>query len=803
MFKNYLNTVLRGIWKHKILSGINIFGLATGITCCLLILLYVQFEYSFDRYHENQDRIHRITLNAVLAGNELNIAATPYPMAAVLENEFPEVEHAVRIQRFFQDALVSVDDLSYQEGEMFLADPSFFDIFTFPLLAGNAETALLEPNTIVVTESMANKYFPGSEALGKTLTVNNETDYLITGVIADIPANSHFHPDFIISFTSDPNHDSPIWLNNNMRTYVLVRPGTSEANFLEKLQELIPKYIAPQIEQVLGGTLEEFLATGGRYNYGLQALTDIHLFSDLDGEIEPGGSATYVYTFQAIAVFILLLACINFMNLSTARSSNRAKEIGVRKVLGAYQGQLVGQFLIESILISLLALLIALPLVALLLPPFSAVMDREMSASVLFSPSSLSYLVAGAIFVGTLSGSYPAFFLSKFHPQEVLKGKLSSGGKNSWLRGSLVVFQFVISITLVASTLIVYTQLDYLRSKPLGFEKEQLLIIHRAGGLGEQLESFKTQIAQQANIESVTSAADVPGDLSGQNVYLIEGRPAADSHILSTIGVNYDFIETMGMEIVSGRGFSREFPSDGSALLINETAAREMALEQPTETTLIAPNPEGNVSGPVIGVVKDFHWESLHQEIRPMVIRVSSFPGYILVRIQADNVPQTIATLEDTWSTMTGGEPFEYTFADEDFDNFHQQDQRLGEIFIGFSALAILIACLGLYGLASFTTEQRTKEIGVRKTLGATVSNIVLLMSRESIVLVFAALVIAVPIAYLTMNTWLQMFSYRASISSVSFIASGILALIIAFLTVSSQSVRTALKNPTLTLRDE
>lgn len=803
MFKNYFNTALRGIWKHKTLSSINIFGLAIGITCCLLILLYVQFEYSYDRYHENQERIHRISLSAVLAGNELNVAATPYPMAAALENEFPEVEHAVRIQRFFQDTLVSIDNLSYQEKEIFLADPSFFDIFTYPLIAGNSETALLEPNSVVVTESMANKYFPGSEALGKTLTFNNESDYLVTGVIADIPANSHFHPDFLVSMSSDPNHDSPIWINNNIRTYILVRPGTNEEALLEKLQELIPKYIAPQIEQVLGGTLDEFLATGGRYNYGLQALTDIHLFSDLDGEIEPAGSATYVYTFQAIAVFILLLACINFMNLSTARSANRAKEIGVRKVLGAYQGQLVRQFLIESILISLIALIIALPLVALLLPSFGAVMDREMNTDVLFSVSSLFWLVAGAFVVGIISGSYPAFFLSKFHPQEVLKGKLSGGAKNSWLRGSLVVFQFVISIALVASTLIVYTQLDYLRSKPLGFEKEQLLVIHRANGLGDQLESFKTQIAQQANIESVTSTVDIPGTLSGQNVYLIEGRPAADSHILSTIGVDYDFIETMGMEIVAGRAFSEQFPSDGSAVIVNETAVREMGLEQPTETTLIAPNPEGNQSGPVIGVVKDFHWESLHQEIRPMVIMIRSSSRYIVVRIQASNIQQTVASLEDTWRTMTGGQPFEYSFADEDFDNFHQQDQRLGEIFMGFSALAILIACLGLYGLASFTTEQRSKEIGIRKTLGATVSNIVMLMSRESIMLVFVALIIAVPITYVTMNTWLQMFSYRVNISPTSFLVSGILALIVAFLTVSSQSVKTALKNPTLTLRDE
>ena len=795
--------VFRGIWKHKAYSAINIIGLAIGIVCTLLILLYVQYEFSYDRYHEKFDRIYRVSLHGVLAGNEINAVTSPYPMAAALTREFPEVEAAVRFRQFFSDMLVSVDGLHYQEKRIFHADSSLFYIFSFNFLAGDSATALNDPNTVVINESMARKYFANTEALGNTITFNNSRDYLITGIIEDLPDNSHFHPDFLVSFTSDSDHDSPVWISNNIATYLLLRPGISAEEFAPKLEELVSKYVAPQIEQAVGISFDEFFNNGGVYAYNLQALSEIHLNSDMEGEIEINGNANYVYTFLAIAFFIMLLACINFMNLSTARSANRAKEIGVRKVVGAQRSQLLIQFLLESILISVLALFIALPLVSLLLPTFNALTEKDMSLSLFFSLQSLLLLVLFTLAVGVLSGSYPALYLSRLQPQEVLKGKYSAGAKRTWLRGSLVVFQFAISIALVSATFIVYSQLSYMRTKALGFDKDQLIVIHRAGALGDRLENFKDQTTQQPNVLNVGSSVHVPGMQVDQNVYILEGKSAAESRMIWASAVGYNFIETMEFEIVAGRSFSREFGADESAYIINETAAREFEIQNPIDHRLVEPGPDGTRTGQIIGVVRDFHFESLHQEIRPMLFRYSDFARYVVVRVRPEGIRQAIADLESRWREMTSGEPFEYSLLNEDFDNLHQGDRKMGEIFTGFSVLAIFIACLGLYGLASFTTEQRNKEIGIRKTLGATVANIVLLISREFILLVLIALVIAVPMAYFAMNLWLQLFSYRIDISPMPFITSGVLALLIAFLTVSVQSISAALTNPVLALREE
>ena len=806
MFKNYLNMVFRSIWKYKVFSAINILGLAVGLACSLLILMYVQYELSYDRYHEKEDRIYRTTLQGTIAGNVLSAPIGPYPMAAALRNEFPEVETAARFRQFFQEALVSIGDINYQEAEVFHVDPQFFDIFSLEFLAGDKTTALTDPNTVVITETIAAKYFPVGGlggAIGQTLRFDDEENYRVTGVIEDVPINSHFHPEFLVSFTSDEDHDSPVWISNNIYTYVLLTPGSSESVMEEKLQELVPKYVAPQIQQGLGVTYEEFYASGGRYEYGLQALADIHLFNGFDGELQPPGNAAYVYTFQAIAIFILILACINFMNLSTARSANRAREIGVRKVLGAYQGQLIGQFLTESIIISLLALALAIPLISILLPSFNALTERNMSLGTLLNPVSLLLLLAFATLVGTLSGSYPALFLSRFHPQEVLKGKFSRGSKQGWLRSGLVVFQFVISISLVAATLIVFNQLELLRNMPLGFAKEQIVVIKRVSALGDQQQSFKEQVLQQPNVINASATIHVPGDQEDQNAYMIEGRPASETHIISRFNVGYDFIETLDIELLEGRTFSEEFTGSHPGYIVNEAALRELNITNPLETRILEPNDDGPTAAPIIGVVKDFHYRSLHEEIRPLLMEVQEFSRYLIVRVQAGNIQQTLRELEDTWRVMTNGQPFEYSFLEEDYNELHQGDQKMGEIFAGFSALAVLIACLGLYGLASFTTEQRTKEIGIRKTLGASVSAIVLLLSKEFMVLVLIAILVSIPIAYFTMNEWLQLFAYRIDIGSGVFAISGIMALLVAFITVSYQSTRAALTNPVLTLRDE
>ncbi len=804
MFKNYINTVLRGIWKYKVYSAINILGLAIGLTASLLILMYVRYELSFDRHHVNHERIHRISLHGSLAGSEVNANVTPYPMAATAKNEFTQVEDAVRVRRFFNETLVSKGDVRYQESEVFHADPSFFNIFTHNLLAGDAASALAEPNSIVIADSIARKYFGSEDALGQILRFNENRDYQVTGVMEDVPANSHFYPEILVSFTSDGDHDSQLWVSNNIHTYLLLQEQTSPAELEENLQSLVPKYVAPQIEQGIGSSFEEFVASGGYWAYGLMPLADIHLYSQLEGELEAPGSAAYVYTFQAVAVFILLLACINFMNLSTARSANRAREIGVRKVMGAYRSQLVLQFLTESLLISFLALLIALPLVAALLPVLNAVTDRQMEIATLLTLPSLAGLLAFTVIVGAISGSYPAFFLSRFHPQEVLKGALGRGGKNVWLRGGLVVFQFTISIGLISATLVVFDQLSYLRSKPLGFDKEQVLILHRATALGDQLDSFKNRLRLNPAVLGVSSSQHLPGDQGDQNAFQIEGRPQSEAHVLARFTVDYDFVETLGIELKEGRSFSEEFTGEHPGFIINEKAVASLQLSEPLQTTLMEPDGENSFDiGPVVGVVRDFHFQSLHQEIEPMVMRISEFARFVVLRIQAEDVQNTLEVVESTWSEMTNGQPLDYSFLDEDFDELHRGEQRMGEIFIGFSLLAIVIACLGLYGLASYTTEQRSKEIGVRKTLGATVADIVLLIAREFLPLVLIALLLAAPLAYLALNQWLELFAYRVEIGPTAFLLSGVTALIIAFLTVSYQSAMTALTNPSLTLRDE
>jgi len=803
MFKNYLAIVVRGIWKHKVFSAINIFGLAIGIACSLLILIYVQYELSFDRYHENLERIYRISLHGSIAGNDINATTSPLPMAAAVANEIPEVESSVRLQQLFSETLVSLDDVRYQETEIFYTDQTFFDIFTVEFVAGNPATALDEPYSIVITETISDKYFPAGQAVGQVLRFNNAQDYQVTAVIEDIPENSHFHPDILVSFNSSPNHDSQFWVNNNIQTYLMLRPGSSAEQLNEKLQELVVKYAAPQLEQGFGISFQQFVDSGGRYDYRVFPLRDIHLYSQLEGEIEPPGSAAYVYTFQAIAVFVLLLACINFMNLSTARSASRAREIGIRKVVGAYREQLIWQFLTESIVITAVALLVAIPLVFLVLPVFGAVTERELSMAVLLNPLSLLLLAVFTVVVGTLSGSYPALFLSRFQPQSVLKGQLVAGARSLRFRGGLVIFQFVISIALVAATLIVFGQLDYMRSKPLGFQKEQVVVIHRAAALGDQLESFKTMIKQNSNVVNATSSSHLPGVQFDQNAFMIEGRPAQETYVLARLTVNYDFIETLGIEVIQGRSFTEEFQGEHAGYIVNETAVAQLNLQDPLQSRLIEPDTDGSVTGPIVGVVRDFHYLSLHQQIEPMVLRINEFARFVLVRIRPENAQQTISTLENQWNTVTLGEPFEYTFLEEDFDSLHQGDQRVGQVFFGFSVLAIIIACLGLYGLASYTTEQRTKEIGIRKTLGASVSNIVVLVSRDFMLLVLVALLVAVPITYFAMREWLQLFAYREAISPMVFLTSGSLALVIAFATVSFQSAKAALTNPSLTLRDE
>ena len=803
MFSNYLTTSLRILLKQKAFSVINVFGLAVGLAASMLILIYVQYELSYDSHNEKLDRIYRVSLIASVGGNDVEVAATPYPMAATLVNEFPEVETAARFRRFFSETLVGRDDIAYQESEIFHADPQLLDIFSFNFLAGDQATALNQPNSIVITRTIAEKYFGSQDALGEVLRFNNARDYEITGIIEEVPANAHFHPDIMVSFTSDSQHDLQLWVMNNINTYVLLRPDSNLADVEQKLSELVPKDVAPQIEEGIGTTFEDFLAGGGYWNYELMPVSDIHLYSTLEDEIEPPGSAAYVYTFQAVAFFILILACVNFMNLSTARSANRAKEIGIRKTVGATQLQLIFQFLTESLLISFISLLLALPIVGALLPVLNAITDRSMSFATFADPAFIGMLSGIVLAVGLFSGSYPALFLSRFQPREVLKGNLARGGGSIWVRGSLVIFQITISVALITATLIVHDQLEFLRNKPLGFDKEQVIIVERAAALGDQLEAFKTRIAAQPGVSSISSAAHLPREGGDQNAFQIVGRPASETEVLHRLTVSYDYLQTLGIELTLGRTFSREFTGNHSGYIINETGVRELEFDDPLEISLAEPDQDGLSVGPIIGVVSDFHFLSLHQAIEPMVLRIGEQTRYVIVRVTPGKIEAVVSELGDTWSEMTGGEPFSYSFLDEEFDALHQGEQKVGELFIGFSVLAVLIASLGLYGLTSYSTQQRTKEIGIRKTLGATVGSIIMLMNREFLGFVAAGIVIAAPLTFLAMSQWLELFAYRIEINPLVFLLSAVVAIGIAFLTVSIQSLSAARVSLSLCLRTE
>lgn len=803
MLRNYLLLAARLLWKNKILSGINIFGLAIGLAASILILIYTQFELSYDQHNVKLDRMYRITLHGALGGNEISATTSPYPMAAALRNEYPEVETAARFRQFFMETLVSYGELSYQESDVYHVDQQFFDIFTADFLSGDGNTALTDPYSIVLSRTMAEKYFPGDEAVGKLLRFNNGQDYEVTAVIEDFPENSHIHPGILVSFNSDSNHDSQFWVSNNIHTYLLVHEDTDATALETNLQSLVSKYVAPQIEDGIGATFEEFLAGGGAWEYQLFPVADVHLYSNLEGEIEPPSSAIYVYTFQAVAIFILLLACINYTNLTTARSVNRAKEIGIRKVIGAHKNQLIGQFLFESIMTCLLALCLAIPLVAICLPMLNAVTDRALNTDFLFNLSTILQLLFGTILISVVAGSYPAFYLARFQPQLVLKGNLSRGGGNYWIRGGLVVLQFAISIALISATFIVFNQLEYVRNKELGFDKEQLIVIERAGALGDQLEPFKNQVAQNTNVISITSSSHLPGDGGDQNAFMIEGRPTTESEILNRFTVNYDYIETLGIELADGRSFSRSQSADHPGFIVNETAVRELNLDNPLSTVLLEPDNDGMEAGPIIGVIRDFHFMSLHQPISAMVLRIDDFTRYVIVRVANGSTDSVIRSIEETWSRMTNNEPFSYTFLGDEFDSLHEGEEKVGELFFSFSVLAIFIACLGLYGLASFATAQRTKEIGIRKVLGASVSNIVLLMGKEFLILVGIAFLFAVPAAYFAMSRWLEVFAYRIDIGLGAFLVSGVLAMVIAFATVGYQAFIAASNNPSLALRDE
>ncbi len=810
MLKNYINIAVRNLFKHKFYSLINILGLSVGLTCFLMIALFVTDELSFDKFHSDADRIYRMDFSGTINGAEFVTALASVPAAETMVREFPEVEDAVRLRTQGNYLVKKSDGVdSFNEDKVTFADKNFFQFFDFNMTNGNPETCLERPNTLVLSQSLATKIFGNEDPIGKSVVLDNDDSYEVTGVFGDMPANSHFIFNMLISMEGLEEAQGKFWMSFNFNTYLKLQEGFDPNELEAKFPALIEKYIGPEIEQFMQASLEEFYEAGNNAGFFLFPLTDIHLKSNKLGDIEPPGSMQYVYIFTAIAMFILILACINFMNLSTARSAGRAKEVGVRKVMGAYKGQLVNQFLSEAFLITFISIVIAYSLSFLVLPLFNQLADKTIAAENLFSMSFITIMIAILFAVGFLAGSYPAFYLSRFRPIETLKGKLNLGLKGGGLRSVLVVLQFSVSIIMIIGTAIVFDQLSYIQNKKLGYSKEQILMIHDPWLLGEQSESYKNEAVQHSSILSGTMSSFLPVETANNNNLWFPGaNPTKDeSYVFNEFRVDHDYMETLEIEMADGRSFSRDFPSDSTAIVLNEAAVRQLGWEKGVGMTLS--NYEGSQEEPivvvhkVIGVVKDFHFKSLRDNIEPLVFELGRSRGFVSFKISSENIPETIDFLENKWDEFAPGQPFAYSFLDERFNDMYEAEQKLGEIFGVFAFLAIFIACLGLYGLAAFTAEQKRKEIGVRKVLGASITSIVTLLSKEFLKLVAIAIVIASGISFYVMRGWLQEFENRTDINVMVFILAGLAALVIAWVTMSFQSWSAARANPAESLKDE
>jgi len=810
MISNYIKIALRNLIRFKAYSAINIAGLAVGMACCILILLYVFDELSYDRFHKKADRIYRITVNGVLGDNSFNAAVTAPPLRNVLLEEYPEVEAATRF-RSFGFPVLRYGDKVFSEERFFWVDSTFFDVFTVEFVKGDPETALLQPESVVLTEKMAAKYFGSEDPVGKLINADNRRDYKITGVVKEFPENSHLHFDFLASISSYDFVNQQSWLNNDYYNYVLLKEGASAEEFAAKLPGLVEKYIKPVIERFLNTSWDDLKKRGAEYNYSLQALTDIHLHSNLMVEIEPNSDIAYIYIFSLIAAGILFIACINFTNLATARSANRLKEIGVRKTLGSSRQQLIKQFLIESIIMATIAVFISIIIIEIALPYFGELVNKNLSHNYFSNFYSIPLLILFILIVGTFAGAYPALYLSSFNPAKVLKKETGHSGRNPWLRNTLVVMQFAVSITLFIGTIIVYNQLEYISNKKLGFNKDQVIVVKKTDDIGIQregaIESFINDLKMIPGVKDATNSNTIFGENFGNTPYKIYG--SNENRLMSIMFADYNFASTYGIEMKEGRFYSREFGTDTSAIVINETAAIEFGIsDNPIGKQIVQAHGQDEVPYVfnVIGVMKDFHFQSLHQRIQPIIIHLY-FPGNfgrnVSVKVSAAGINEKIEEIKNIWHKYAGNQAFEYVFFDEYFARAYEAERRTGIIVTVFSILAILIACLGLLGLAAFTTEQRTKEVGIRKILGASVPGIVVLLLKDFAKWVIISNLIAWPVAYFALNKWLEDFAYRIDINLWVFVAASIAAMLIAIFTVSYQSIKAATANPVKSLRYE
>ncbi len=807
MIKNYFKTAFRNILRNKLFTFLNILGLSLGLATAILILFWVQDEFSFDRYHKNANDIYRVTADYHFNGTHMNLATACSPMAATMINDYPEVVNACRLRRL-GSRILTAGEQKFKIEDVTYADSTFFDLFNIPILEGDPKNLLNQPNFIMFSKETAKRLFGDKHAVGESIKVG-EQSYMVSGIYENIPENTHFNFDILLSMPSLEDSFSQMWLSNNFHTYIQVHPTTDIKKLESQMQEMIARYLGPDLERFIGKTLEEFIGDGSAA-FVLQKLTDIHLKSDLMAELENNSDINNVYIFSFIAIFILIIACINFMNMATARSESRSKEVGIRKVAGAVKKQIIFQYLLESFVITLISYFVAMILVELYLPSFNILSGKNIDINY-FEPQTLLILLGIILSTSLISGSYPSFYLSSFQPIETLKGTFKGGKSSGRLRNILVIIQFFTTILLISSSIFVYNQLSYIQSKKIGFDKEQLICLHNMDVLGNKAINLKQELLNHPEIISGTISSYLPVPSSSNNSAAF---PDGDQNKMVTMyqwTVDVDYIETLKMNIVEGRNLSKEYGTDSLAVLVNQAAMKQFGWETSEGhfVQLVLNDNGGKANYKIVGVIEDFHFESLKSNISPMLMTLGSLMGagnngfYLTMRYEAENTQDVIELLEKKWKEFAPNYPFEYSFVNEKFNDMYFQEQRMGKIMKIFTILAIIIASLGLFGLAAFIAEKRTKEIGIRKVNGASLFNIFMLFTKDIAILILIAFILAVPLTWYIINEWLNNFSYRIDINLMVFLGAGLLSFIIAILTISYQAYMASTRNPIESLKYE
>ncbi|OYU94356.1 MAG: cell division protein FtsX [Bacteroidetes bacterium B1(2017)] len=817
MISNYFKIAWRSLMKNKNIFIINSLGLAIGIATCLTIALYVADELSYDRLNTNASDTYRVVLDAKMGDELIKEAGVMAPVASTLKQELPEIKSTTRIHKFTDAAKVTYQGKTIRKGKLVMVDSTFFDVFTFKFLNGQPKTALIQPNTVVLTQEQAETYFGKADPINKSIHIKdigiwNENGFqdfsglfTVTGIIEKMPTNSHFHFDLLASMASNPLAKNESWLQGQYYTYITLNNGVDLKNIEAKIRATTNKHLAPELKAKMGMSLEESISKGNRFGLALQPLLNIHLQSDLRGELEQGGSLKTVTIFGAVALFMLLIACINFMNLSTASASKRVKEIGMRKVLGSAKSQLVNQFLSESFISTVFAMLLGVGIFSLCLPFFNQLANKHIEISSLFNLKYISILGIVTLIIGILSGAYPAFFMSSFNTLKALKNRFTNSGSKG-VRSSLVVFQFAISATLIIGTLVVNQQMNYIQNKDVGYNRKSLIVLREAGFLGNNLDAFRNELKNDVRVKSITKSAFVPAGPTDSNMQgVMKANDPTQRIRIKQYGIDEEYIPTLGMKLISGRNFTKATDENTLNVIINETAIKSIGLPQnPIGKTIKMPaNSDGK--SPIItvvGVIKDFHARSLREPIEPLIMKYNPYFS-LIIKAEDKDIPSLIKSMESRWNAFGTGEAFNYAFLDELYNETYLREANMNSILRIFAILTIFVACLGLFGLVTFTTEQRFKEIGIRKVLGSSVPQIVGLLSKDFLKLIVVSFLIAFPLGYYVMQNWLQDFEYRTELQWWVFVVAGLVTVLIAFLTISYRSIQAALMNPVKSLKTE